>query len=154
MNTLLFLLGSQEIFGIPAGIIQETLKSPKFTEVQSDQPGLKGMVSIRGEIMPIFSLEETMGFLTQNTCEHMIVLRKDEGRRLGAAAFHVTALLRNIEITEDMLLTANLQSMRLQKAITGVALLPDGKIVTLINVDLASVTQNTLNARHEAVITA
>jgi purine-binding chemotaxis protein CheW len=57
---LKFSLG-EAAFGLPVAQVEETIRVVALTSVPSQVPGLLGVVDVRGRVIPVFDLVETLG---------------------------------------------------------------------------------------------
>lgn len=60
MELLLFSLGTQETFGINVFKVREVCKTPKITKTPNMPQGVEGLISLRGNVIPVVSLMHTM----------------------------------------------------------------------------------------------
>ncbi len=58
MEILLFTLGSREIFGINVFKVREVSQTPKITKTPNMPMGVEGVISLRGNIIPVISLSK------------------------------------------------------------------------------------------------
>ncbi len=61
MEVLLFSLGTQETFGINVFKVREVSKTPKITKTPNMPLGVEGLISLRGNVIPVLSLARSMG---------------------------------------------------------------------------------------------
>ncbi|MBV2234633.1 MAG: chemotaxis protein [Sterolibacterium sp.] len=61
MEILLFSLGTQETFGINVFKVREVCKTPKITRTPNMPQGVEGLISLRGNVIPVVSLVSSMG---------------------------------------------------------------------------------------------
>ena len=57
MEILLFSLGTQDIFGINVFKVREVSQTPKITKTPNMPVGVEGVISLRGNIIPVISLD-------------------------------------------------------------------------------------------------
>ena len=60
MEILLFSLGSGEIFGINVFKVREVCQTPKVTKSPNMPDGVEGVISLRGNIIPVITLSKIM----------------------------------------------------------------------------------------------
>ena len=56
MEILLFTLGTSEIFGINVFKVREVTRTPMITRSPNMPPGVEGLISLRGNVIPVVSL--------------------------------------------------------------------------------------------------
>ena len=56
MEILLFSLGTQEIFGINVFKVREVGRTPHITKTPNMPRGVEGLISLRGNVIPVLSL--------------------------------------------------------------------------------------------------
>ena len=56
MEILLFSLGTREIFGINVFKVREVTRTPMITRSPNMPPGVEGLISLRGSVIPVISL--------------------------------------------------------------------------------------------------
>jgi two-component system chemotaxis response regulator CheV len=56
MEILLFSLGTSEIFGINVFKVREVTRTPTITRAPNMPPGVEGLISLRGNVIPVVSL--------------------------------------------------------------------------------------------------
>ena len=138
LEILLFSLGKdentgrEEVFGINVFKIREVMHVPNVTHAPDMPPGVKGMVSLRGQMIPVIDLAH---FCEMNVIEQPNVLIVTEFNRAtqGFLVSSVEQILRmewnEIKVPPSML--AN----RMGGLVTAVTELPDQRIVMVIDVE-------------------
>jgi len=61
MEILLFSLGTQEIFGINVFKVREVSRTPFITKAPNMPIGVEGLISLRGNVIPVLALAKVMG---------------------------------------------------------------------------------------------
>jgi two-component system chemotaxis response regulator CheV len=61
MEILLFSLGTQEIFGINVFKVREVSRTPFITKAPNMPVGVEGLISLRGNVIPVLALAKVMG---------------------------------------------------------------------------------------------
>ena len=56
MEILLFSLGTHESFGINVFKVREVSKTPQITKTPNMPAGVEGLISLRGNVIPVLSL--------------------------------------------------------------------------------------------------
>ena len=74
-----------EKYGIPINYVDNIVKMQQVTRIPKSEEYLKGVLNIRGEIVPVMSLRMRMGMepdeYTEQTC--IIILRPDNAENFG-----------------------------------------------------------------------
>ncbi len=61
MEILLFSLGTREIFGINVFKVREVTRTPMITRSPNMPSGVEGLISLRGNVIPVVSLAKALG---------------------------------------------------------------------------------------------
>jgi two-component system chemotaxis response regulator CheV len=143
MEILLFSLGTRETFGINVFKVREVLQTPNITKTPNMPIGVQGVLSLRGNILPVIALAKFISPENSNRpYETMIVTEFNK----SSQAFLVDSVDRIIRVDwdkvrapENMMMNNAAVQMNL---ITAVTELEDGKLVSILDVEqiLASVT--------------
>ncbi|MEJ2793560.1 chemotaxis protein [Iodobacter sp. LRB] len=140
MEILLFTLGTREIFGINVFKVREVSQTPKITKTPNMPLGVEGVLSLRGNIIPVIALAKFVA--TQETpaadaTSTMIVTEFSKHTQ----AFLVHEVDRIIRVDWDKVRAPETMLAGNQQLITALTELPDGKLVSILDVEqiLASV---------------
>jgi two-component system chemotaxis response regulator CheV len=138
LEILLFSLGTDlrtgrtETFGINVFKVREVMRTPQITAAPDMPSAVKGMVSLRGALVPVVDLSEFIGMQTETPREIMIVTEYN-GHTQGFLVESVDTILRldwsKMRVPPEML-TANMGGL-----VTAVTELPDGRLVMLLDVE-------------------
>ena len=133
MEILLFSLGTQETFGINVFKVKEVCRAMHITKTPNMPPGVDGIVSLRGHIIPVLTLAKFLGFNgdapnTQNT----MMVSEYSRHILG---FLVHKVDRIIRVDWDKVRPAEGMLAGDKDMITAITELPDGKLVSLLDVE-------------------
>lgn len=124
--------GRRETFGINVFKVREVMRTPPITAAPDMQTAVKGMVSLRGALVPVVDLAEYAGLQPESPREIMIVTEYN-GRTQGFLVEAVDTILRldwsQMRVPPEML-TANLGGL-----VTAVTELPDGRLVMMLDVE-------------------
>lgn len=141
MEILLFSLGTRETFGINVFKVREVSQTPLITKAPNMPFGVEGVLSLRGNIIPIISLAKFIGSEGDGRkLDTMIVTEFNKSTQ----AFLVDSVDRIIRVDwdkvrapENMMATSGTN----QNLITAITELEDGKLVSILDVEqiLASV---------------
>jgi two-component system chemotaxis response regulator CheV len=145
MEILLFSLGTREIFGINVFKVREVGRTPHITKTPNMPRGVEGLISLRGNVIPVLSLASFFELETniQGLGKAMMVAEYSK-RTLGFLVDEVDRIIRvdweRVKAPESAL-AAN------QGLITAVIELEGGQLVSILDVE-----QILANAFGEAVI--
>ncbi len=146
LEILLFTLGHdartgrRETFGINVFKVREVMRKPPITASPDMPAAVKGMVSLRGALVPVVDLAEYVGIQPESPREVMIVTEYN-GHTQGFLVEAVDTILRldwqQMRVPPEML-ASNLGGM-----VTAVTELADSRLVMMIDVErvLAETTQ-------------
>ncbi len=147
LEILLFSLGKdqqtarEEVFGINVFKVREVLNVPEITHAPDVPPGVEGMVSLRGTMIPVIKLAHFCG-VNIETAPNILIVSEYNNNMLGFLVHSVEHILRmdwnQIKVPPPMM--AN----RMGGLITAVSELEDGRIVMILDVEkiLAETTQS------------
>lgn len=134
MEILLFTLGSREIFGINVFKVREVSQTPKITKTPNMPMGVEGVISLRGNIIPVISLSKfiaTEAGEEANSTSTMIVTEFSKHTQ----AFLVHDVDRIIRVDWDKVRAPESMLAGNQALITAITELPDGKLVSILDVE-------------------
>ena len=143
MEILLFSLGGGEKFGINVFKVKEVCAAGKITRTPNMPYGVDGIVSLRGNVMPVLNLANFMGMKPTETHQTMMVAEYNT-HILGFLVHSVDRIIRvdwdKVRATEGMLSDQG-------ALITAITELPDGSLISILDVE-----QILANAFGEAVV--
>ncbi len=145
MEILLFSLGTRETFGINVFKVREVGRAPHITRTPNMPKGVEGLVSLRGNVIPVLSLVSFLGNRNEHAFPGKTMMVAEYSKRtLGFLVHEVDRIIRvdweKIRAPESVL-SAN------QGLITAITELDNGTLVSLLDVE-----QILSNAFGEAVI--
>ncbi len=145
MEILLFSLGTREVFGINVFKVREVGRTPHITRTPNMPQGVEGLVSLRGNVIPVISLASFLDLEEppQGLGQSMMVAEYSK-RTLGFLVHEVDRIIRvdwERVKAPDSLIAAN------QGLITAVIELEEGLLVSILDVE-----QVLANAFGDAVI--
>lgn len=95
LEILLFSLGTQEIFGINVFKVREVTKTPPVTQTPNMPPGIEGVISLRGHIIPVISLASFFKISDAgNASESTMLVTKYSRRTQGFLVHDVDRIVR------------------------------------------------------------
>ena len=124
--------GRRETFGINVFKVREVMRTPPITASPDMPVAVKGMVSLRGALVPVVDLSEYIGIQPAIPRDVMIVAEYN-GRTQGFLVEAVDTIMRldwsQMRVPPDML-SSNLGGM-----VTAVSELADGRLVMMLDVE-------------------
>jgi two-component system chemotaxis response regulator CheV len=124
--------GRRETFGINVFKVREVMRTPPITAAPDMQSAVKGMVSLRGVLVPVVDLAEYAGLQPESAREIMIVTEYN-GHTQGFLVEAVDTILRldwaQMRVPPEML-TSNLGGL-----VTAVTELADNRLVMMLDVE-------------------
>mgnify|MGYP005850781369 CR=1 FL=1 len=140
MEILLFSLGTAEIFGINVFKVREVTRTPMITRTPNMPPGVEGLISLRGNVIPVISLGRVLdlGDAAAGLGGTMMVTEYNK-RTLGFLVQAVDRIIRvewgSVRAPEGLVSTT-------QSFITAITELPPdsgagqaGRLVTILDVE-------------------
>ncbi|HTY02148.1 MAG TPA: chemotaxis protein [Rhodocyclaceae bacterium] len=139
LEILLFTLGKDarsgrhETFGINVFKVREVMRTPEITSAP-DMPGaVKGMVSLRGVLVPVVDLAEYAG-VQQDSPRDIMIVTEYNGHTQGFLVEAVDTILR-LDWAQMRVPPAMLISSELGGLVTAVTELADGRLVMMLDVE-------------------
>lgn len=139
LEILLFTLGTdartgrRETFGINVFKVREVMRTPPITAAPDMPPAVKGMVSLRGVLVPVVDLAEYAGVQPDSPRDIMIVTEYN-GHTQGFLVEAVDTILRldwsQMRVPPEMLISSHLGGL-----VTAVTELPDGRLMMMLDVE-------------------
>ena len=124
---VVFSLGSEE-YAAPITRVQEIIEYSEPRSVASDVPWIRGVISLRGKIVPVCDLAARIGSLSESGSESKIVIVEAAGGMAGIIVDDVTEVLI---VAGDALDEAPAADDQLIEAIAKV----DDRLIVLLNLD-------------------
>ena len=133
MEILLFSLGSGEIFGINVFKVREVCQTPKITKSPNMPLGVEGVISLRGNIIPVIALATIIQLdeVPEDTGQTMIVTEFSRHTQ----GFLVHDVDRIIRVDWDKVKPPQSMLAGHEGLITAITELPDGKLVSILDVE-------------------
>ncbi|HEX5393005.1 MAG TPA: chemotaxis protein [Rhodocyclaceae bacterium] len=133
MEILLFELGTHETFGINVFKVREVSKTPSITKTPNMPAGVEGLISLRGNVIPVVSLSRAMGLgdAPPGLGQSMMVTEYSK-RTLG---FLVHSVDRIIRVDWDKVRAPESVTSGAHAYITAITELADGKLVSIVDVE-------------------
>ena len=145
MEILLFSLGTRETFGINVFKVREMGRTPHITKTPNMPRGVEGLVSLRGNVIPVLSLVNFLDLKDKPSERGQTMMVAEYSKRtLGFLVHEVDRIIRvdweKVRAPESVL-SSN------QGLITAITELENGTLVSLLDVE-----QILANAFGEAII--
>ena len=133
MEILLFELGTHEIFGINVFKVREVSKTPAITKTPNMPAGVEGLISLRGNVIPLLSLSKVMNLagVPKDVGGSMMVTEYNK-RTLG---FLVKNVDRIIRVEWDKVRAPESVTSGSAAYITAITELDDGRLVSIVDVE-------------------
>lgn len=133
MEILLFSLGTNETFGINVFKVREVSKTPFITKAPNMPAGVEGLISLRGNVIPVLSLAKIIGIAKPaHGLGGSMMVTEYSKRTLGFLVHDVDRIIRvewsKVRQPESM-------SGTTQNYITAITELADGKLVSILDVE-------------------
>lgn len=142
MEILLFSLGTGETFGINVFKVREVSKAPFITKAPNMPPGVEGLISLRGNVIPVISLRRALNLSGESERGGSMMVTEYSKRTLGFLVHEVDRIIR---VDWDQVHSP--ENVNGQTLISAITHLPDGKLVSILDVE--TILANTFG---EAVI--
>ena len=133
MEILLFSLGTHELFGINVFKVREVSKTPMITKAPNMPAGVEGLISLRGNVIPVLQLARVMG-LADAPSERggSMMVTEYSKRTLGFLVYGVDRIIR---VEWDKVRAPEQVTSGSHAYITAITELPDGKLVSIVDVE-------------------
>lgn len=134
MEILLFSLGTGETFGLNVFKVREVSAAPFITPSPNMPLGVEGLISLRGNVIPVLSLARIMGLSgPDDALGTTMMITEYSQRTLG---FLVSAVDRIVRVEWDRVRAPdNLSSHQANNFITAITELGDGTLVSIVDVE-------------------
>ncbi|GAB3264956.1 chemotaxis protein [Chitinimonas naiadis] len=152
LEILLFTLGMdqrtgrRENFGINVFKVREVMRTPEITQAPEMPPAVEGMVSLRGNLIPVIDLASYVGVQTESKPDIMIVSEYN-GHTQGFLVEAVDTILRldwsQMRVPPEML------NNNLRGLVTAVTELDSGKLVMMLDVEKVLAETNQIDDSNE-----
>lgn len=133
MEILLFSLGTRETFGINVFKVREVTRTPPVTRTPNMPSGVEGVISLRGNIIPVISLAKFVStdHVDEKSSETMMVT--EYSRR--TQGFLVHDVDRIVRVNWEKVKSPETVLSGHDGLITAVTELPEGKLVSILDVE-------------------
>lgn len=133
MEILLFSLGTTEIFGINVFKVREVSTTPIITKAPNMPNGVEGLISLRGNVIPVLSLARILGLESSgSTLGNSMMVTEYSKRTLG---FLVEGVDRIVRVEWDRVRAPDNVASSTNSYITAITELPNGSLVSILDVE-------------------
>lgn len=133
MEILLFSLGTRETFGINVFKVREVTRTPPITRTPNMPSGVEGVISLRGNIIPVISLAKFVNISGAEQCSSETMMVTEYSRR--TQGFLVHDVDRIVRVDWDKVKAPETVLSGHEGLITAITELPDGKLVSILDVE-------------------
>jgi len=134
MEILLFSLGTQETFGINVFKVREVSKTPRITKTPNMPVGVEGLISLRGNVIPVLSLARAMELNDAPPGLGGSMMVTEYSKRI--LGFLVNGVDRIIRVDwERVRAPESVVTGGTHRFITAITELPNGKLVSILDVE-------------------
>lgn len=133
MEILLFSLGTKETFGINVFKVREVSQTPKITKTPNMPHGVEGVISLRGNVIPVISLAKFINSNESSANFNSTMIVTEFSRH--TQGFLVNEVDRIIRVDWDKVRAPEAMLGGGNVLITAITELPDGKLVSLLDVE-------------------
>ncbi|HQZ01970.1 MAG TPA: chemotaxis protein [Thauera sp.] len=139
MEILLFSLGTTETFGINVFKVREVSTTPFITRTPNMPHGVEGLISLRGNVIPVLSLAGILGFAPPGAQQKGAMMVTEYSKR--TLGFLVNDVDRIIRVDWEKVRMPENVSGGSNAYITAITELRDGRLVSILDVE--SILANT-----------
>lgn len=131
MELLLFSIGGGEVFGINVFKVREVCEAMPITRTPNTPPGVEGIVSLRGAILPVIHLARSLG-LGDPELGKKLIITEFSGR---TQAFLVADVDRIVRVDWDQVKSPQATLGGAAGRITAITELEGGRLVSILDVE-------------------
>jgi len=133
MEILLFSLGTRETFGINVFKVLEVTRTPPITRTPHTPMGVEGVISLRGNIIPVLRLANFVRGDDRGTASDATMMVTEYSRR--TQGFLVHDVDRIVRVDWDRVKAPETLLVGNDGLITAITKLPDGTLVSILDVE-------------------
>lgn len=134
MEVLLFSLGTKETFGINVFKVREVSRTPKITKTPNMPLGVVGLISLRGNVIPVVSLARSMELQDAPAELGASMMVAEYNRKVLAFLVHSVDRITRIE-WEKVRAPESVITGGSHRFITSIVELPEGRLVSILDVE-------------------
>ncbi|MCM2308734.1 MAG: chemotaxis protein [Sulfuritalea sp.] len=133
MEILLFSLGTHELFGINVFKVREVGDTPDITRTPNMPHGVEGLISLRGNVIPVLSLATVMQLKDAPPGRGASMMVAEYSKRnLGFLVHDVDRIIR---VDWEKVRAPDAASGSAHAYISAITELPDGRLVSILDVE-------------------
>jgi two-component system chemotaxis response regulator CheV len=139
LEVLLFSLGKdlrtdrQETFGVNVFKVREVMLVPEITHAPDMPPSVEGMVSLRGNMIPVINLPDFCGVQSEDRPEILIVT--EYNKHVQGFLVHSVDTIERLA-WEDVKVPPEMMAQQHGGLVTAVTELKDGRLVMIMDVEM------------------
>jgi two-component system, chemotaxis family, chemotaxis protein CheV len=133
MELLLFSLGGAEIYGINVFKVREVCEMRPITPTPNTSPAVRGIISLRGSIIPVISLAHQLGLVAGSEVKPGKLLITEFSSH--TQAFLVADVDRIVRVDWDQVKASQSRLTGGAGLVTAITELSDGKLVSILDVE-------------------
>ena len=134
MEILLFSLGTQETFGINVFKVREVSRTPKITKTPNMPQGVEGLISLRGNVIPVLSLARSMELADAPTALGSSMMVTEYNKRILGFLVHDVDRITRVEWSK-VRAPESVVTGGSNRFITAITELPGGRMVSILDVE-------------------
>lgn len=134
MEILLFSLGTKETFGINVFKVKEVCKTPKITRTPNMPMGVEGLISLRGNVIPVLSLARTMELVDAPPGRGGSMMVTEYNKRILGFLVHDVDRITRVE-WDKVRSPETVINGGSHRFITAITELPEGRMVSILDVE-------------------
>lgn len=134
MEILLFSLGTQETFGINVFKVREVCRTPKITKTPNMPVGVEGLISLRGNVIPVLSLARSMELSDAPRGLGGAMMVTEYSKRILGFLVHEVDRITRVE-WDKVRSPESVVTGGTHRFITAITELPEGRMVSILDVE-------------------
>jgi len=124
--------GRNETYGINVFKVREVMRAPAITRAPDMPSSVEGMVSLRGNLVPVINLAQYVGLSTE-CADQVLIVTEYNGQTQGFLVEAVDTILRLD--WSAMRVPPSMLTIKSGGLVTAVTELPDGRLVMMMDVE-------------------
>ncbi len=133
MEILLFSLGTRETFGINVFKVREVTITPRITRTPNMPAGIEGVISLRGNIIPVIDLARFAGLSDPSLSSRQAMMITEYSRH--TQAFLVDAVEHIIRVDWDQVRPPESRVATSDSPITAITRIDGARLVSILDVE-------------------
>lgn len=133
MELLLFSIGTREVFAINVFKVREVCKTPEITLTPNMPAGVDGVINLRGNIIPVLNLAHFLDQDGVSSCSNRTMMVTEYSRR--TQGFLVDSVDRIVRVDWEGVHAPEGLMARSDALVTAITELPDGQLVSILDVE-------------------